>query len=238
MLMKNIALIPFAVGYFLFSICSLIVLLFIPKKRFHKIYRNLDREEVRQRIDFMKHHVSNGSTLLDVGSGNGLFGKTLQDELGVEVQGVDVVNYAEPYIPVHIYDGKKLPFPDKSFDVVCVAFVLHHCKDQEGIFSELVRVARKKIIVFEDSYYTKIQRWFTMWNDFQTNILQGGIKALKGYAKPDIVKMPIPFTFRSVHEWRSFFKGFGMKEDDFSERHSKYKPLTKVTFSLGVPDPS
>lgn len=235
-LIRQVINLPFAVFYFIYSLFHLIVLLLLPRKIFFSIYQNLELKEERKRIASLKDYLTAGERLLDVGAGSGRFGKKIQDDLNVIVQGVDVVDYAEASIPVHVYDGKKLPFPDKSFDVVLVAFVLHHITHQDVIFRELIRCARKKIFILEDTYDTPWQHLFIMWNDYHTNILQEHIKIGKGYSKSGVTDMPMPMTFRSVAQWKKFFSLFPLKVVDIAIRHSGYKPLSKVTFCLEVTD--
>ena len=46
-----------------------------------------------------------------------------------------------------VYDGKKIPFPDKSFDFVYATHVLEHVLDERGFLAELSRVARFLVYV-------------------------------------------------------------------------------------------
>lgn len=220
--------------YFIFSIFMLIALLFVPKNTLRKVYNKLDGQEAEKRLDFIKSHLLGVQSVLDVGAGSGRFGKLLADKCGIKVEGVDVVDYLDSPIPFHVYDGKKLPFPDNSFDTVITLFVLHHCSFQEELFTEMVRVAKKKIIILEDCYETLPQHLFTLWNDYHTNILQGWIKVIKGLAKPDITKMPMPLTQRSVDGWKRFFRSYPVKLLSVDTRHANYKPLMKASFCLEV----
>ncbi|QFP76565.1 class I SAM-dependent methyltransferase [Deinococcus sp. AJ005] len=55
----------------------------------------------------------------------------------------------ESGVPRVLYDGSTLPFPDRSFDVVLLAFVLHHCPHPAAVLREAARVSRR-VLVLED----------------------------------------------------------------------------------------
>jgi SAM-dependent methyltransferase len=85
-----------------------------------------------------------GARALDVGCGVGQVVARLT-KAGVEAYGVDV---SEPNIErarklsdrCHLYDGRKLPFPDRHFASVGALNVLEHVDEPETFISELVRV--------------------------------------------------------------------------------------------------
>ena len=55
-------------------------------------------------------------------------------------------------LPIHLFDGKRIPEEDNSFDVVTCLFVLHHTGDvQEQLCREMCRVSRRYIVVGEDA---------------------------------------------------------------------------------------
>lgn len=56
-----------------------------------------------------------------------------------------------------VYDGFKLPYKDKSFDVIVCLFVLHHIPHYKKILQEITRVCRKRIIIMEDWPETSYQ---------------------------------------------------------------------------------
>lgn len=90
--------------------------------------------------------------ILDVGSSNGRIAKMLQDEVGGEFVGVDILVQPETYIPIKEYDGRNLPFPDNSFDYVMLVDVLHHVEDQPNLLREMKRVSRQYILI-KDHYW-------------------------------------------------------------------------------------
>lgn len=85
-----------------------------------------------------------GARALDVGCGVGQVVARLQ-EAGFEAHGVDV---SEPNITrarkvserCQLYDGRKLPFPDRHFASAGALNVLEHVDEPERFITELVRV--------------------------------------------------------------------------------------------------
>lgn len=93
----------------------------------------------------------NPSSVLDVGCGIGALVQELQD-LKIEVKGIEVNpeyvqqaqelgRYAE------LYDGKAIPFGDGEFDTVTSIEVLEHIPDWENTFYEMLRVARRNVLI-------------------------------------------------------------------------------------------
>jgi SAM-dependent methyltransferase len=90
--------------------------------------------------------VGPASSLLDVGAGDGTLAELVGREVGAErVRGVDVLVRPAARIPVELYDGASLPFPDAAFDVVILSDVLHHCEDPRRVLRECLRVARRAV---------------------------------------------------------------------------------------------
>ena len=82
--------------------------------------------------------------LLDVGCGNGIF--TLRfANAGATVTGLD---YSRHLLSQNVHpglvcgDATSLPFPDRSFDVVFEANLLHHVSDREHVIGEMARASR------------------------------------------------------------------------------------------------
>lgn len=112
--------------------------------------------------DFVKHWDLNAnSSVLDVGCAKGfMLWDFMQLVPGIKVAGIDISKYAiengveqvRPYLQVG--DARKLPFPDKSFDVVISITTVHNFDRAELIQSlrEIERVQRRGSFITVDAY--------------------------------------------------------------------------------------
>ena len=134
--------------------------------------------------------VQGHDTLLDVGGGNGRLALAIARATGVSPTITEVSPHLKVDLPfVTQQDPFRLPVADQSFDAVLLGFVLHHIAsfdDQLRLFAEVTRVARRRIIVLEDTPGSRFERWLTMAWDWSLNVLDG---------------VPTPFTYRTVAEW-------------------------------------
>lgn len=115
-----------------------------------------------------------GSSVLDVGCAKGFMLHDMAELIpGITVKGVDVSEYAianaiEDMKPhVQVADARKLPFPDKSFDVVIAINTIHNLEIEEcaEALREIERVRRKGAFVTVDAYRTEEEkRRMYAWN--------------------------------------------------------------------------
>jgi SAM-dependent methyltransferase len=85
--------------------------------------------------------------VLEVGGGEGELAERLQEELGVEVVGIDqsaqmVELQRGKGIDARIGDVQALPFEDGEFDAAVAAWMLYHVPDLDRGLAELARVVR------------------------------------------------------------------------------------------------
>lgn len=93
-------------------------------------------------------------TVLNVGSGDGVLSKKLQ-MAGYKVTNLEVRKIDGEYIL--LFDGKNIPFPDRTFDVTICIYVLHHAKYQERLIEEIARVSRGGILIAEDTPKNRLE---------------------------------------------------------------------------------
>ena len=137
--------------------------------RFLVTYKYLIPPDTFERHKLIGQLITPNKNILDVG---GSMSKLPQFVKNCKVTTVDVVKPADI-----IYDGKKIPVGDKSYDIVTSIDVLEHIKsqDREDFVDELNRVAREKTIIsapLGTSFHLKYEK-----------------KTLEQYQKKDI-KLP------------------------------------------------
>lgn len=107
-------------------------------------------------------------SILDVGAGTGRAIRHLMDNMpDLVVRGVEPVA-GQIDVAVQKRDipkgtivqgvGEALPFEDASIDVVCEFATLHHVKNPDVVVSEMLRVARKAVIIIDGNRFG-LGRW-------------------------------------------------------------------------------
>lgn len=117
------------------------------------IYRFRARWSARRILPW----VAGTDRVLDIGAGDCHLDVELARVAGCETVPVDVTDANRTDLPLQLYGGKDLPFPDQSFDVGLLLFVLHHAEDPEHLLREAMRVCRR-IVAFEDTLETPRDR--------------------------------------------------------------------------------
>jgi ubiquinone/menaquinone biosynthesis C-methylase UbiE len=120
------------------------------------------------------YHLTSKSKILDVGCGKGFMLHDFRELIpGITVAGIDISKYAiESTMPdvkpfVKVGNALKLPFPDKSFDLVIVINTIHNLplEDCFTALQEIQRVGKKDMFVINDAYRTEKQRQDLLkWN--------------------------------------------------------------------------
>jgi ubiquinone/menaquinone biosynthesis C-methylase UbiE len=113
------------------------------------------RLEVDRVVELTLAGVERPTTMLDVGTGSGLFAQKFSAR-GVLVTGVDVNPQMLPEASAHVPSGEfheglaeRLPFPDASFDLVFMGLLLHEADDPLAALREACRVGRGRLAILE-----------------------------------------------------------------------------------------
>jgi SAM-dependent methyltransferase len=89
-------------------------------------------------------HIPPRARVLEIGAGTGQQAFELQRR-GFDVTAIEVADsaYANARVfPVIDYDGGRIPFPERSFDVVFSSNALEHVRDLVGLHAEIRRVLK------------------------------------------------------------------------------------------------
>lgn len=167
----------------------------------YKTARALSAARAVKIVDQFAAFLDPGESYLSVGDGDGYVTAEAQQRCRVGARGLDLridMPFRAPGVPLDYYDGGRMPYADKSIDVVTAVFVLHHCDQPEAVLAEMQRVARKKIIIIEDVYRNRLERMMVCLLDYLENrMVSSG--------------MNIPLHFRKATEWEELFRQQGLK---------------------------
>lgn len=138
------------------------------------------------------------STVLDIGCGDGLIDKLIMNlRSDLKIVGVDILKREKTFIPVRLYDGKRLPFLGDQFDCVMYIDTLHHTADIENIILDGKRVSKKNILIKDHYANNKISSSILKFMDWVGN---------KFYA------VNLTYNYLSETEWKNIYNKLGLKK--------------------------
>ena len=135
-------------------------------------------------------------TVLDVGCGDGLIDRIICEQRpGLSITGVDVLVRPHTHIPVQQFDGIRLPFADKSFDVVLFTDVLHHTEDPEILLREARRVARVALVLKDHTKEGPLAYLTLRFMDWVGNARHG---------------VALPYNYWTHSQWMDALRSLGL----------------------------
>jgi ubiquinone/menaquinone biosynthesis C-methylase UbiE len=164
--------------------------------------------------------IAPGSQLLDVGCGDGSLAALLAGMVpGLAVQGVEVHARPDCAIECSLYDGKRLPFPDGSFDVCLFVDVLHHTTDPETICRDAFRVSRKYVLIKDHLCENAVDAWALRFMDWVGNSSHG---------------VALPYNYLSQDRWNKLFDAAGLETVKTVHEIPLYPPPFSLLFGRGL----
>ncbi|MFC1998264.1 class I SAM-dependent methyltransferase [Chloroflexota bacterium] len=157
-----------------------------------KMYRRGARKMCLDCVD----HINENSRILDLGCGSGIVGNTFGEFFKSQMVGMDIEDRWNFPFPFVISDGQSLPFLDNSFDVVLINYVLHHSSDPFLVLKEAKRVAREKIVIYEDLPEGSLANFFCRIHGLSYKQFFGSFETN---------------SFKTAQQWKSLFKTLELK---------------------------
>jgi SAM-dependent methyltransferase len=156
------------------------------------------------------------STLLDVGCGDGTLARSIMDRRpALRATGVEIRARPTTAIPVQEFDGRTLPYPDRSYEVVMLVDVLHHADDALVLIREAARVASREVVIKDHLTGAWLSEQRLRLMDWVGNIGHG---------------VPLRYAYWSPDEWQAAFARAGLREIDRRERLGVYGPRLQWLF--------
>jgi len=134
-----------------------------------KIFNKLAEWQVEEKLREILPHIGEVSHILDIGTGNGVLCRRLRNIghriMPLDVQDKSFISSVRP----RIYNGQRLPFDDKHFDISLLIAVLHHIPIPEKVVQEAKRVS-KRIIIMEETFSNIFEKYVIHFVDSLFNL--------------------------------------------------------------------
>ena len=158
--------------------------------------------------------------VLDVGCGDGTIDVLIQEQRpDVAIRGVDVLVRPATKIPVEAFDGRHLPFADKSFDAVMFVDVLHHTDDPSVLIREAKRVARNAVTVKDHTMDGPLAYSTLRLMDWVGNAHHG---------------VALPYNYWPERRWREAFAAVSLKPKEWRRSVGLYPFPASLIFDRGL----
>jgi SAM-dependent methyltransferase len=146
--------------------------------------------------------------VLDVGTGDGQIAALIElRRPDVRICGIDLLVRERTEISVTPFDGRRIPFPDDSFDVVTFVDVLHHAADPMQLLREALRVSRNGLIVKDHTCDGFLAHATLRFMDRVGNRRFG---------------IPVPADYWSAEVWRAAFAELELQASVWDHRLELY----------------
>jgi SAM-dependent methyltransferase len=171
---------------------------------------------VRVLVDALSRMIPRGSTVLDVGCGDGRLAELLlRARPDLEVRGIDVLVRPSAHVPVTPFDGAVIPFGDDSFDVVMFVDVLHHTDDPTVLLREAKRVARNAVVLKDHC---------------RDGVLAGETLRLMDWVGNARHGVALTYNYWPEKRWREAIAGLGLEAEQWEPRLGLYRWPFSIAF--------
>jgi SAM-dependent methyltransferase len=160
------------------------------------------------------------ASVLDVGSGDGALAQRLFElRPDVRIQGVDVLVREDTQFPVRVFDGRNIPDPDNSVDVVLLVDVLHHTDDPVVLLQEAKRVARRAVVIKDHC---------------RDGLLAGPTLRLMDWVGNAHHGVALPYNYWPRSRWLATFRDLKLDVEEWRSRLGLYSPPAGWVFDRSL----
>jgi len=137
-----------------------------------------------------------GSSVLDIGCGDGTIASLIQDRNPtVTIQGIEFAPRPTCKISCKPFDGMNIPHESGSFDVCMFVDVLHHTHGIEKLLSEACRVSRRYVLIKDHLADNRLDFKTLQFMDWVGNRPHGVV---------------LPYHYQSTAQWSQYFSNAGL----------------------------
>jgi len=158
--------------------------------------------------DQMAGQIDPGSSILDIGCGDGQISELIASKVErSSITGIDVMERSISSIEVAKYDGRNIQMDDNSVDVCTFVDVLHHADDPFRVWQEAGRVAQKHVVI-KDHLADGFLNWEILrFMDWVGNERHG---------------VSLPYNYLKKAEWDQHFAELGWNVETWNTKLAIY----------------
>lgn len=158
---------------------------------------------VRVLADHLVELIPAGSSVLDIGCGDGLLASLIQRRRpDITLTGIDVLMREGTHVPVAHFDGTTIPLAEDGVDVVTFVDVLHHIEDPMVMLREAARVARRAVIIKDHT---------------RDGLLAGPKLRFMDYVGNAHDGVALPYNYWPGERWRAAFRELGLSVEEYRD---------------------
>jgi 2-polyprenyl-3-methyl-5-hydroxy-6-metoxy-1,4-benzoquinol methylase len=141
---------------------------FFQSRLARSIVPTLGQRRCQDIVGKIQPHLNTSASIIDIGCGVGQIAHALKT-FGHQLTTIDVVDIClYPDLKPRLYNGHRLPYAGRSFDVALLITVLHHTPEPLELILEARRIARQ-LIIMEDVYTNRLNHKLTCFMDVLLN---------------------------------------------------------------------
>jgi len=158
--------------------------------------------------------------VIDVGAGDGaVAAHLLARRPGLRIEGYDVMARENAAIPIHAFDGRRLPLGDRSVDAVILVDVLHHCDSPADMLKEALRVSRGLVLIKDHRLGYPGAGTLLAAMDWVGNRPHGVV---------------LPYNYWHERQWRAVWQAMGLRPIHYRSRLGLYPFPLSLLFDTGL----